>query len=153
MTKAFSRTQGALIGAAALLLAIGVVAYVRASARSVEAPPPQVLRLSPDGWRVAKRLKDEYLSSDRVHREIRLRPQTGKSPEEVVSLSIDSIDEHSPLFSAGFRKGDMILEFNGTPVATLKRAIGLIQEVRESSSVTARIQRDGKIIQFRCDFP
>jgi type II secretory pathway component PulC len=152
MIKA-SRTPIVLSVFVVLILAVGGIAFLRRPPKPVDAATPQVLRLSPDEWRVAKRLKDEYLNSDRVHREIRLRPQTGKSPEEVVSLSIDSIDEHSPMFAAGFRKGDLILEFNGTPVTTLKRALGLIQELRDSASVTVRIRRDGKITQFRCDFP
>jgi membrane-associated protease RseP (regulator of RpoE activity) len=152
MTPA-SRTPIVLGVFVVLILAVGGLAVLRRPPKPTDVAEPPVLRLSPDEWRVSKRLKDEYLASDRVHREIRLKPQTGRTSEEVVSLTIDSIDERSPMYAAGFRKGDLILEVNGSPVTTLKRAVGLIQEVRAGSFLTARLQRDGKIVNFRCDFP
>jgi S1-C subfamily serine protease len=116
--------------------------------------PAHVVHRSDYYWIVPKHVRDDYLKdTQRVNREIQLKPEMGKGIDEVVSIRIASIDQHSPMFAAGFRTGDQILEVNGAPVSTLNRAVNLVNEVRKCEVLTARVQRAGSVVSFKCEFP
>lgn len=88
----------------------------------------------------------------RVNREIHLKPVPGREPDTVETLTIAFVEEHSPFYSAGFRKDDRILKVNDAPVATLARAINLVHEIEASSKVTVQIERAGKILEYQFEF-
>ena len=103
---------------------------------------------------VPKRFKEEYFRDpQRVNRDIRLKPELAENQQDLRSLAIDFINEDSPIYTAGFRKGDQILEVNGSPVGTLGRAMNLAGEVKRGESLRVRIRRDGVPREFRVDFP
>jgi type II secretory pathway component PulC len=141
---------------AALFVLLGA-AFLLLRARKpevVETPLPRVSRLSENSWVVPQAFRKEYFADpQRVNREIRLKPEIGTGPDELRSLTIESIDQGGPIYAAGFRKGDRILEVNGTPVKTLSRALNLVQEVQKSDVLTIKIERTGTVLDFCCRFP
>jgi len=107
----------------------------------------------PNHWRIPRSSNDNYLPDPgRVNREIRLKPTMGGTPDAVTEIRIAQIALDSPMYAAGFRQDDRILQINGAPITTLNRAINLVHEVRAASQLTVRIDRGGKIINYRFDF-
>jgi type II secretory pathway component PulC len=138
------------IGPAVLLVVVAGVGVVwlrtpRSSPRREPAPSaaPKISRAS----------REEYLKDPaRVNREIRLKPVQGNKPDSIDDLRIDFVDESSPMFAAGFRKGDRVLKVNGSPVTTLSRAVNLVHEIGKSTVLTVDVDRDGKLLAFRFEF-
>ena len=114
----------------------------------------RIIRVSEDHWIVPRSIRDDYLR-DRQHLncDLRLKPIEGDNVGEVRSLVIDFVENNSPMHAAGFRKGDRILEVNGLPIATMSRALSLVQDVLRCDVLTVRVERKGSTREFRCEFP
>lgn len=148
------RIKVALVAVVVAAAAGGVyVARTRGAASPVVERPPQVVRVSDDHWQVPRSLREEYFAdAQRLNREFRLRPEAEPGTDRIRSLDVDLVAEGSPLHAAGFRKGDRILAVNGAPVDTMSRALGLANEARRADALTVRVERAGKVREFRCDF-
>jgi S1-C subfamily serine protease len=144
-----------IVAVALAALAVGAFLTLRREdATPASASAPRVVRVSDDHWVVPRSMREGYFRDpQRLNRDLRLMPVAGEKAGELRSLVIDYVGEGSPMHSAGFRKGDRILEVNGSPVATMSRALSLSQEVRSRDVLTVRIQRDGAAREFRCEFP
>ncbi len=97
--------------------------------------------------------KETYLKNlAAVTKHITMKPNPGRDENSVTDLSIFKIAEESPMYAAGFRKGDSVLKVNGTPVSTMGRAINLVHEIRACNQLTVQVQRGDQIIDYRFDF-
>ena len=56
---------------------------------------------------------------------------------------IDSVEEGSPAEKAGLKAGDVVLEFDGERVRSVRQFTRLVSETPAGRTVTAAIQRDG----------
>ena len=57
---------------------------------------------------------------------------------------VDAVDEGSPAEKAGLRKGDVIVEFDGERVRSVRQFTRLVGETPAGRTVTAAVQRDGQ---------
>lgn len=113
----------------------------------------EINRINSRHWVIANSAKDSYLDDrDRVFRDMQLRPELGDTPDSVKHLTVYHVEQGSPAFAAGFRKGDRITAVNGTPIATLRRAMNLIHEISESSLLTVACQRAEREFLYRIEF-
>ena len=65
----------------------------------------------------------------------------GKASSGVV---IDSVDEDSPAAKAGLKKGDVVVEFDGERVRSVRQFTRLVTETPAGRTVAAAVQRDGQ---------
>ena len=121
--------MAALIGAAGMGAAIAPVALAQTRARVAVAPQPDVFSLLGGGSRIGVSIRD-IESSDRA-----------KSASGVV---IESVDEESPASKAGLRVGDIVVEFDGERVRSVRQFTRLVTETPEGRSVAAAVMRDGQ---------
>jgi serine protease Do len=57
---------------------------------------------------------------------------------------IESVDEDSPAAKAGLRKGDIVVEFDGERVRSVRQFSRLVSETPVGRTVSAAVQRDGQ---------
>ena len=57
---------------------------------------------------------------------------------------IESVDEESPAATAGLRKGDVVVEFDGERVRSVRQFSRLVSETPVGRTVTAVVQREGQ---------
>ena len=57
---------------------------------------------------------------------------------------VDSVSEGSPAEKAGFKKGDLIVRFQGEPAVSARKIVRLVQETPPGRAVKVEVQRDGK---------
>jgi serine protease Do len=65
----------------------------------------------------------------------------GKSPTGVV---IEEVEADSPAQKAGFKAGDIVVEFDGDRVRSTRQFMRLVQETPAGRPVTAAVTRDGQ---------
>jgi membrane-associated protease RseP (regulator of RpoE activity) len=109
----------------------------------------------PEGkrWIISRLDKDAYLENiTGITKQITLKPNPGIEAGSVTDLSILEVAEESPIYAAGFRKGDRIMRINGTPIGTVSRAVNLVHEIKACNRLTVQVQRDGQIIEYQFDF-
>lgn len=117
------------------------------------APRARTRRLDGNHWIVSRLERDSYLIDlTRSTNEITLKPNAGKEPNSVASLSIFKVDEQSPMYAAGFRRDDRILKVNGTAISTMSRAVNLVHEIKACNHLTIQVQRADQIIDYQFDF-
>jgi membrane-associated protease RseP (regulator of RpoE activity) len=115
--------------------------------------PPSVWKRGDYVWAVARWSRDSYLQDvGRVNRHLHLLPKPGNSPGSLSELLIAEISVESPMYAAGLRKGDRVLLVNGSPIATMERAMNLIHEVRASTSLSVRTEREGRTVDYQVIF-
>lgn len=104
-------------------------------------------------WIVSRPDKEQYLGDlAGVNKEILMKPNPGEQKDSVTHLTIIRLSGDSPIYTAGFRKGDRILKVNGTPIETMGRAINLIHEVKRTDDLTVQVQRGEEILDYRFEF-
>jgi len=57
---------------------------------------------------------------------------------------VDQVLEDSPAAKAGFKKGDLIVRFQGEPAVSARKLVRLVQETPPGRAVKVEVQRDGK---------
>lgn len=118
----------ALTGAAGLGAALAPVARAQSDANWVAvAPRAQVMAVG-GGSRIGASVRDVE-TSDKV-----------KSSGVV----IESVDENSPASKAGLKAGDIVVEFDGERVRSVRQFARLVSETPEGRSVPAGVMRDGQ---------
>lgn len=119
----------ALVGVAGLSGAVAPVALAQSRARVAVAPEHQIFSLLRGGSRIGVSIRD-IDSTDKA-----------KSPAGVV---IESVDDSSPASKAGLKVGDIVVEFDGERVRSVRQFTRLVTETPEGRSVTAAVMRDGQ---------
>ena len=84
--------------------------------------------------------------------QVRFKPEPGEEKDSVTHLTLLKLDPDSPMYAAGFRKGDLIMKVNGTPIGTMGRAINLVHEIKAADQVTVEVKRSGEVVNYRFDF-
>lgn len=74
-------------------------------------------------------------------RDVETGDATAKGATGVI---VESVEEESPAAKAGFRKGDLVVEFDGERVRSVRQFQRLITETPEGRTVPAAVQRDGQ---------
>jgi serine protease Do len=59
-------------------------------------------------------------------------------------VRVDSVHAGTPAEKAGFREGDLVVEFDGERVRSVMQLTRLVRETAEGRSVTVAVMRDGK---------
>lgn len=119
----------ALVAVAGLSVAVAPVALAQSRARVAVAPEHQIFSLLGGGSRIGVSIRD-IDSTDKA-----------KSPAGVV---IESVDDSSPASKAGLKVGDIVVEFDGERVRSVRQFTRLVTETPEGRSVTAAVMRDGQ---------
>ena len=126
--KAIALTA-ALVGVAGLSAAVAPVALAQSRARVAVVPEHQIFSLLGGGSRIGVSIRD-IDSTDKA-----------KSQAGVV---IESVDDNSPASKAGLKVGDIVVEFDGERVRSVRQFTRLVTETPEGRSVTAAVMRDGQ---------
>ena len=113
----------ALIGAAAVGAAVAPIAYGQ-SVRVIDTPRVQIFS---GGSRIGVSVAD--LDAD--------TKATG-------GVRVDSVEDDSPAAKAGVQTGDIIVEFDGERVRSVRQFSRLVSETPAGRQVTAAVTRDGK---------
>lgn len=119
----------ALMGAAGLGASVAPVALAQSRARVAVAPQADVFSLFGGGSRIGVSIRD-IESSDKA-----------KSASGVV---VESVDDDSPASKAGLKVGDIVVEFDGERVRSVRQFTRLVTETPEGRSVAAAVMRDGQ---------
>ena len=61
---------------------------------------------------------------------------------------IDDVDEDSPAAKAGLKKGDIVVEFDGDRVRSVRQFTRLVSETPAGRTVTAAVMRDGQRVSL-----
>lgn len=128
-TTAFA---GALVAAAGAGAALAPVAHGQNKAASVWAEP-QGVQIWSGGGRLGVTARDVSEEDVKTHR-------LG-SAQGVV---IDEVRSESAAEKAGFRAGDVVLEYDGERVRSVRQFTRLVQETASGRSVSATVMRDGQ---------
>jgi membrane-associated protease RseP (regulator of RpoE activity) len=149
----------AIVGISVSLLAVAVLVRLSRTSSSAEigrkpsSPRIETRKLDGNRWIVSRLDRDSYLNDlARATKQITLKPFPGQEPNSVTDIKILKIAEESPMYAAGFRKGDRILKVNGTPITTMSRAVNLVHEVKACDRLTVQVQRGDQIIDYQFDF-
>ncbi len=71
------------------------------------------------------------------------RAKTLKLPEER-GVEVAGVEEGSPADSAGIRKGDVLLSYNGEKILGAQQFVRLVQETPQGRKVQIQVSRDGR---------
>jgi serine protease Do len=67
-----------------------------------------------------------------------------KGGKGTMGVKIDEVETDSPAAKAGFKNGDIVVEFDGERVRSTRQFTRLVQETAPGRSVQAAVQRDGQ---------
>jgi serine protease Do len=70
-----------------------------------------------------------------------VEPGSGKA---TTGVQVDDVEEDSPAAKAGLRKGDVVVEFDGERVRSVRQFTRLVSETPAGRQVTASVLRDGQ---------
>lgn len=126
--KTFALAAG-LVGAAGLGAALAPVAVAQSRSSAVAVAPQANVFSIGGGSRIGVSIRDVE-ASDKT-----------KSTAGVV---IESVDEESPAAKAGLKAGDIVVEFDGERVRSVRQFTRVVSETPEGRSVAAAVMRDGQ---------
>lgn len=121
--------SAALAGAAGLGAAYAPVAHGQSTAPRATAPRVAEVFSRTSGSRIGVAIKDVDAADVK-----------GKASSGVV---VDSVDEDSPAAKAGIKKGDVLVEFDGERVRSVRQFTRIVSETPGGRTVTAGVMRDG----------
>lgn len=127
----------ALTGAVLTAAAAGAAMMPPAHAQDVKwmeaAPETQAFQIVSGGSRLGVSVRD-------VNDEDVKRGRLGSAHGVV----IEDVDDESPAAKAGFKTGDIVVEFDGERVRSVRQFTRLVQETASGRSVAAEVVRDGQ---------
>jgi serine protease Do len=125
----------AISGAFLAATALGVTAPVQATGQTkwVAAPKARTYQLLTGGGRLGVSVRD--VGDDDVKRG-RLNGSQG--------VVVDEVSDDSAAAKAGFKTGDIVVEFDGERVRSVRQFSRLVQETPAGREVTASVVRDGQ---------
>lgn len=115
-----------LLGAAGAGAALPPTAHGQSRARVAE--PFDVRVFTAGGSRIGISVSDLEVSTD----------------AQTTGVRIDSVEEDSPAAAAGLQKGDVVVEFDGERVRSVRQFSRLVSETPAGRQVTAALTRDGR---------
>ena len=119
-----------LTGALGLTLTAGSTVYAQSRARVATNAPPAEFFSFLGGGRLGVSVRD--LDTDDLKGKV------------TSGVAIESVDEDSPAAKAGFKSGDVVVEFDGERVRSVRQFTRLVSETPEGRSVAAAVLRDGQ---------
>lgn len=109
------------------------------------------LETAPGKWLVPRSAKESITAQkSAVITLMKLEPTL--LGDRIGAFCIAELQPGSAFERVGFRKGDLIREINGTPLDTLKRALGLYEELLPRDRIEVRAEREGKSLEFSFEF-
>ena len=124
----FLAVAAALAGGASLAALVAPAAYAQSRSRATIAPT-QVFSFTGSG-RLGVSVRDVDPADVK-----------GKAASGVV---VESVDEGSAAAKAGFTPGDVVVEFDGERVRSVRQFTRLVSETPEGRTVAAAVMRDGQ---------
>jgi len=149
------------VGTIIALGALGSAAWILLRQQQVDPSVPPTVAASASHcemlgehyWRIPRTLRAEYYRDPtRLNEDIQLKPVPGPEPDSVSTLVIAELSPRSPVYAAGFRKGDRVLKVDEKPVSTMARALNLVHEVEAARRLTVQVDRNGEVLTFRFEF-
>jgi serine protease Do len=90
-------------------------------------------------------LRIQYGSGSQIGVSIRdLGEEDVKGGKTATGVIVDEVEPDSPAQKAGFRAGDIIVEFDGERVRSMRQFIRLVQETPAGRQIQAAVTRDGQ---------
>ena len=126
--------SAALAGAAGLGAAYAPVAHGQSAAPRATAPRVAEVFSRSSGSRIGVAIKD-----------VDAEDVKGKAGSGVL---VDSVDEDSPAAKAGIKKGDVLVEFDGERVRSVRQFTRIVSETPGGRTVTAGVMRDGSRVSL-----
>ncbi len=75
---------------------------------------------------------------------VSIRDVEASDKTKSAGVIIESVDENSPASKAGLKTGDVVVEFDGERVRSVRQFTRLVSETPEGRSVAAAVMRDGQ---------
>lgn len=122
--------SAALLGAAGVGAAVAPVVHGQSSTRVFSQRPVEMFTIG--GGRLGVSVSETEAGE-------------AKGPGGVV---IDSVEEGSPAETAGLRKGDVVVEFDGERVRSVRQFTRLVSETPAGRQVGAAVMRDGQRVSL-----
>lgn len=120
----------AVLGVAALGVSVAPVALAQSRASRVTvAPQAEVF---------------SFGGSTRIGVSIRDVESSDAKEKGTAGVVIESVDEDGPAAKAGLKSGDIVVEFDGERVRSVRQFTRLVSETPEGRSVAAAVLRDGQ---------
>ncbi len=117
-----------LLGAAAAGAALAPTAYGQSRARAQAVEPLDVRIFTTGGGRIGVTVSDLETASGTTTNGVR----------------IESVEDNSPAARAGLQQGDVVVEFDGERVRSVRQFSRLVSETPPGRQVTAALTRDGR---------
>jgi serine protease Do len=115
-----------MLGAAGAGAALAPTAYGQGRMRAIE--PAEVRAFSTGGSRIGVSVSDVDAAAG----------------DQTTGVRIDSVEEDSPAAKAGLQKGDIVIEFDGERVRSVRQFSRLVSETPAGRQVAAAVTRDGR---------
>ncbi len=115
--------------------AMAPAAYGQNATRAVAPSPFQVI--SGGGGRIGLTVSD-------------VDPSDGKASTGVM---VEEVEEEGPAAKAGLKKGDVVVEFDGERVRSVRQFTRLVSETPAGRQVAASVLRDGQRVSVNCRHP
>lgn len=122
----------AVAGAAGVGAALAPLAHAQSGEARVVTPRMDVFAFG--GSRLGVSVSDLDAS------DVKDRPAAG--------VRVDEVDEGSPAEKAGIRKGDVVVEFDGERVRSVRQLTRLVNETPAGRTVSAAVLRDGQRVSL-----
>jgi serine protease Do len=141
-----ARAAAAIIGAAV----IGPATYAQQADVFVAQPPPPAVEWVQDwdasAWapELAQAVRIFGGSTGRIGVSIRDLSDDELEGGKSAGVKIDEVETDSPASKAGFKNGDIVVEFDGERVRSSRQFTRLVQETPPGRSVPTVVQRDGQ---------
>ena len=119
----------ALVGAAGAGAAVAPATFAQSATPRVAAPPQADVFSIGGGGRIGVSIRDVD-GSDKT--------------KAAAGVVIESVDENSPASKAGLKAGDIVTEFDGERVRSVRQFARLVGETPEGRTVAAAVLRDGQ---------
>lgn len=119
----------ALLGAAAAGAAVAPASYAQTESRAVTTVTPRAVEVFTTG-------------SSRIG--VSVEDVNAADPKAAAGVSIDSVEEGSPAATAGLQKGDIVVEFDGERVRSVRQFARLVSETPAGRQVPVTLMRDGR---------
>ena len=119
----------ALVSAAGAGAAVAPVTFAQSARTRIAVPPQAELFSLGGGGRIGVSIRDVD-GSDKT--------------KAAAGVVIESVDEDSPASKAGLKVGDIVTEFDGERVRSVRQFTRLVSETPEGRTVAAVVTRDGQ---------
>ena len=122
----------AAVAVAAVGAGVALAPPVLGQTRTVRVQAPRALEVLTGGSRIGVSIRDLEIGD------------TKTAKGATAGVLVEDVSTDSPADKAGIRKGDVVVEFDGERVRSVRQLTRLVQETPAGRTVTAILQRDGQ---------